>query len=98
MLTKAPKGTKDILPGSSEKWQYVEDTFREICRRYGMEEVRTPTFEHTELFKRGVGDTTDIVQKEIVACATGWQAGLCAARLAQEAGKTAGSVMSGVRI
>ena len=65
MLTKAPKGTKDILPGSSEKWQYVEDTFREICRRYGIEEVRTPTFEHTELFKRGVGDTTDIVQKEM---------------------------------
>ncbi len=65
MLTKAPKGTKDILPGQSIKWQYVENTFRDICRSYGIEEIRTPVFEHTELFQRGVGDTTDIVQKEM---------------------------------
>ena len=64
MLTKAPKGTKDVLPGQSRKWQYIENTFREICRNYGIEEIRTPVFEHTELFQRGVGDTTDIVQKE----------------------------------
>lgn len=65
MLTKAPKGTKDILPEVSPKWRYVEEKFREVCRRYGMEEIRTPIFEHTELFQRGVGDTTDIVQKEM---------------------------------
>ncbi len=65
MLTRAPKGTKDILPGQSRRWQYVENTFREVCRGYGLEEVRTPVFEHTELFQRGVGDTTDIVQKEM---------------------------------
>lgn len=65
MLTKAPKGTKDILPESSEKWQYIEDTFIKICKQYGAEEIRTPMFEHTELFRRGVGDTTDIVQKEM---------------------------------
>ena len=67
MLTKAPKGTKDVLPGQSRKWQYIENTFREICRNYGIEEIRTPVFEHTELFQRGVGDTTDIVQKEMSA-------------------------------
>ncbi|MCR4601073.1 MAG: histidine--tRNA ligase [Clostridia bacterium] len=65
MLTKAPKGTKDILPEASPKWRYVEEKFREVCRRYGLEEIRTPIFEHTELFQRGVGDTTDIVQKEM---------------------------------
>ena len=65
MLIKAPKGTKDILPGQSRKWQYVENKFRDLCRRYGIEEIRTPVFEHTELFQRGVGDTTDIVQKEM---------------------------------
>lgn len=65
MLTKAPKGTKDVLPGQSRKWQYVENKFRDICRKYGIEEIRTPMFEHTELFQRGVGDTTDIVQKEM---------------------------------
>ena len=65
MLTKAPKGTKDVLPKDIYKWNYVEDTFREICKRYGYGEIRTPVFEHTELFKRGVGETTDIVQKEM---------------------------------
>ena len=65
MLTKAPKGTKDILPSEVYKWQYVEQAFAEICRRHGFGEIRTPDFEHTELFKRGVGGTTDIVQKEM---------------------------------
>ena len=65
MLTKAPKGTKDVLPSEVYKWQYVESAFADICARYGFRELRTPEFEHTELFKRGVGDTTDIVQKEM---------------------------------
>ena len=65
MLTKAPKGTKDVLPSEVYKWHYVESAFADICARYGFRELRTPEFEHTELFKRGVGDTTDIVQKEM---------------------------------
>ena len=65
MLTKAPRGTKDIIPKDAYKWNYVENKFREICSLFGYEEMRTPIFEHTELFKRSVGDTTDIVQKEM---------------------------------
>ncbi|HSQ89360.1 histidine--tRNA ligase [Romboutsia sp.] len=65
MLTKAPRGTKDITPKDSYKWNYVENKFREVCSLFGYEEMRTPVFEHTELFKRSVGDTTDIVQKEM---------------------------------
>ena len=65
MLTNAPKGTKDTLPREVYKWHFVEDAFRNMCRRYGFKEIRTPELEHTELFKRGVGDTTDIVQKEM---------------------------------
>lgn len=65
MLTKAPRGTKDITPKDAYKWNYVENKFREICSLFGYEEMRTPVFEHTELFKRSVGDTTDIVQKEM---------------------------------
>lgn len=65
MLTKAPRGTKDITPKDSYKWTYLENKFREICDLFGYEEMRTPIFEHTELFKRSVGDTTDIVQKEM---------------------------------
>ena len=65
MLTKAPKGTKDVLPQEAYKWHYVEDVIRQIARSYGYQEIRTPVFEHTELFERGVGDTTDIVQKEM---------------------------------
>lgn len=65
MLTNAPKGTKDVLPEQAYKWHYIEQAFAEFCRRYGYEEIRTPVFEHTELFQRGVGDTTDIVQKEM---------------------------------
>ena len=65
MLTKAPRGTKAITPKDAYKWNYVENKFREICSLFGYEEMRTPVFEHTELFKRSVGDTTDIVQKEM---------------------------------
>ncbi|MDR0885797.1 MAG: histidine--tRNA ligase [Clostridiales Family XIII bacterium] len=65
MLTKAPKGTKDILPGSVEAWQYLEKKFFEITRAYGFNELRTPTIEHTELFQRGVGETTDVVEKQM---------------------------------
>lgn len=65
MLTRAPKGTKDILPSESYSWQYVEEKIRQIARLYGYREIRTPIFEHTDLFVRSVGDTTDIVQKEM---------------------------------
>lgn len=65
MLTNAPKGTKDVLPADVYKWHFVEQAFAEVCRRCGFREIRTPDFEHTELFRRGVGDTTDIVQKEM---------------------------------
>ena len=65
MLTSAAKGTKDILPSQVYKWQHVEKVFDEICGKYGFKEVRTPTFEHTELFTRSVGDTTDIVEKQM---------------------------------
>ena len=65
MLTKAPKGTKDVMPDQIYKWQYVERKFKEQAEQYGFKEIRTPMFEHTELFKRGVGDTSDVVQKEM---------------------------------
>ena len=65
MLTNAPRGTKDMLPAEAHKWHFLEDEFRALCSRYGFKEMRTPVFEHTELFTRGVGDTTDIVQKEM---------------------------------
>lgn len=65
MNINAPRGTQDILPGTSEKWQYVEKQLADLCRRYHYKEIRTPIFEHTELFQRGVGDSTDIVQKEM---------------------------------
>ena len=64
MEVQAPKGTKDMLPQDAYKWHFVENKFREIAKFYGMREIRTPMFEHTDLFLRGVGDTTDIVQKE----------------------------------
>ena len=64
-MIKAPRGTKDLLPGEIEKWHYVEKIAREVNEIYGYHEIRIPIFEHTELFQRGVGDTTDIVQKEM---------------------------------
>lgn len=65
MAIKAPKGTKDVMPNEAYKWQYIESEFADLCRIYGFGEIRTPIFEHTELFNRGVGETTDIVQKEM---------------------------------
>jgi len=65
MLTTGPRGTKDILPDSSGHWQYVEKIIREVCNNFAYQEIRTPVFEHTELFLRGIGDTTDIVEKEM---------------------------------
>ena len=65
MLTNRPRGTNDFLPGETEKWQYIEQAMRNICRTFGYKEIRTPIFEHTELFLRSVGDTSDIVEKEM---------------------------------
>ena len=65
MIINAPRGTKDILPNQIDGWRYVENEFRKICAAYGYEEIRTPTFEHTELFQRGIGETTDVVEKEM---------------------------------
>ncbi len=65
LITNAPRGTQDILPEQSYRVQYVERRLGEICRRFGYREIRVPTFEHTELFARGVGDTTDVVGKEM---------------------------------
>lgn len=64
-MIQKPKGTRDILPNESYKWQYVEQKSKEIFRNYGFKEIRVPVFENTELFERGVGDTTDVVQKEM---------------------------------
>ncbi|PTM59674.1 histidine--tRNA ligase [Desmospora activa] len=65
MNFRVPRGTVDLMPGEVEKWQYIEEKAREWCRRYHFSEVRTPLFEQTELFRRGVGETTDIVEKEM---------------------------------
>ncbi|BCB04949.1 histidine--tRNA ligase [Bacillus sp. KH172YL63] len=65
MSIQIPRGTQDILPGEVEKWQYVEEVAKTLCRNYQYKEIRTPIFEASELFTRGVGDTTDIVQKEM---------------------------------
>ena len=64
-MINIPKGTKDVLPQDSYKWQYVESIAREVSSLFNVKEIRTPVFEHTELFQRGVGDTTDIVTKEM---------------------------------
>ncbi len=64
-MTTAPRGTKDILPGEVLAWNYLENVLREVSANYGFRELRTPIFEHTELFKRGIGDATDVVDKEM---------------------------------
>ena len=64
-MINIPKGTKDVLPQESYKWHYVENKVRKVALDFNIKEIRTPTFEHTELFLRGVGDTTDIVNKEM---------------------------------
>lgn len=65
LITKKIKGTEDVLPKESYRWQFIENIMREEARCYGFKEIRTPVFEHTELFARGVGQTTDVVQKEM---------------------------------
>ena len=57
LLTRAPRGTKDVVPSESYKWRYAEGILRGAAKDFGFEEIRFPTFEHTELFERGVGDT-----------------------------------------
>ena len=64
-MIQKPRGTMDILPKEIKNWQYVENIIRNICEVYGFKEMRVPTFEATELFVRGMGDTTDVVQKEM---------------------------------
>jgi len=65
MEMQAPKGTKDMLPEEAYKWHYVESILKNVAKNYGIREIRTPMFEHTELFSRGVGETSDIVTKEM---------------------------------
>ena len=65
MKLQKPKGTQDILPADSAKWQYVENVARETFKKYNYGEIRTPMFEHYEVISRSVGDTTDIVTKEM---------------------------------
>ena len=91
MKISAPKGTRDILPEEVARWQWVERVFARISALYGYQEIRIPTFEQTELFQRGVGDTTDVVQKEMytfgqrrpqhVACVPKAQPASCAVYL-----------------
>lgn len=64
-MIQKPKGTKDILPSEIYKWQYIESEIKDIFENYGFKEIRVPVFENTELFQRGVGETTDVVQKEM---------------------------------
>ena len=70
LITKKIKGTEDVLPKQSYRWQFIEKVMREESRAYGFKEIRTPVFEHTELFARGVGQTTDVVQKEMYTFTT----------------------------
>lgn len=64
-MINIPKGTKDVLPSESYKWQFIENAAREVAKDFNIREIRTPVFEHTELFLRGVGETTDVVTKEM---------------------------------
>lgn len=64
-MINVPKGTKDVLPQDSYKWQFIENAAREVAAAFNIKEIRTPVFEHTELFLRGVGETTDVVTKEM---------------------------------
>ena len=71
MAIQKPRGTQDLLPSVLGNWYYIENTIRRLCKTYGFEEVRTPMFEETGLFLRGIGETTDIVQKEMYSFPTG---------------------------
>lgn len=65
MNFQKPKGTQDLLPGDIERWHYIEEKARQLCSRFQYKEIRTPIFEQTELFRRGVGETSDVVEKEM---------------------------------
>ena len=65
MAIRKPRGTQDFLPEQMINWHYIEQRMREICKVYGFNEIRTPAFEDTKLFLRGIGETTDVVQKEM---------------------------------
>ncbi len=65
LITKAARGTQDVLPSQSHNNRFIETSLLEIAENFGFKEIRTPVFEHTELFRRGVGETTDVVQKEM---------------------------------
>ena len=65
MITQAPRGTKDWFGKDMDQRTYLENMFKELCASYNIHEIITPVFEHTELFQRGVGETTDVVQKEM---------------------------------
>ena len=64
-MIQRPKGTRDLLPEETSKWQEVEKKIKKVLDSYNFKEIRLPVFEHTELFQRGVGETTDVVQKEM---------------------------------
>ena len=70
LITKAIRGTQDVLPSQSHEWQYIERTLLQIARDYGYREIRTPVFEHTELFQRSVGETTDVYKKTCLRSTT----------------------------
>ncbi len=65
MITNRPRGTMDLTPADTPNWRHIEAVARDVCRRYGYGEIRTPIFEHTELFQRSVGESTDVVEKEM---------------------------------
>ena len=65
LITQAPRGTQDVLPQDSYRWQYIERTALSVAEDFGFREIRTPVFEHTNLFLRSVGETSDVVQKEM---------------------------------
>ena len=64
-MIRIPRGTQDILPEDSSKWRYIENQLDKLMKLYNYKEIRTPIFESTDLFARGVGDSTDVVQKEM---------------------------------
>ena len=70
MAIKRPRGTQDFLPEQMKDWHYIEQHMRDICKAYGFNEIRTPVFEDTKLFLRGIGETTDVVQKEMYTFST----------------------------
>ena len=71
MAIRKPRGTQDFLPEQMRNWHFIEGAMRKLTKAYGFEEIRTPIFEDTGLFLRGIGETTDVVQKEMYTFSTG---------------------------